>query len=167
MERVEQRLQIAPLAAPADRGSTGESLHDGERGQLLDLAEQLAEPELSVEVRLSLVASLRRVLDRQPSARTTPPQMKTEDGHGHRRSLLPPSLGYTEYSSNLRLCQSACFPYHSRFCRLCRQNQTHALVRQYPLATGPYPILRLTRHFQRSDRPPLCTSVQAKDQGCR
>jgi hypothetical protein len=87
MERVEQRLQIAPLAAPADRGSTGESLHDGERGQLLDLAEQLAEPELSVEVRLSLVASLRRVLDRQLPAERENDSTPNENG---RRPRAPP-----------------------------------------------------------------------------
>ncbi len=75
MGRVEQRLlvpargQIAPPAAvPPHKASENERLKDDEREQVLDLVEQLAEPELSVEVRLTLVECLRRVLDRRLSA---------------------------------------------------------------------------------------------------
>jgi hypothetical protein len=46
MERVEQRLQIGPPPAPSDAASATEALDDGKREQLLELAEQLAEPEL-------------------------------------------------------------------------------------------------------------------------
>ncbi len=52
MDRIEQRIDIGP---PPQIGLAGESLTGDEREQLLALAVQLAEPNLSVETRLELV----------------------------------------------------------------------------------------------------------------
>jgi hypothetical protein len=69
-------------------------LNGDEREQLLDLAEQLAKPDLSPEVRMNLVDRVRRVLNHNtPPEKKEPIEQETEDGHGHRRSPLPPSLG--------------------------------------------------------------------------
>ncbi len=84
MARVEQRLDIAPpVTAEEDKG--GEPLNDGEREQILDLAGQLAEPELSLDVRLSLVECLRQLMNRRlPDAE---PPVTNENG---RRPRAPP-----------------------------------------------------------------------------
>ncbi len=72
MERVEQRLlvpaqgQIAPLVTPTKERNDEEPLNDDERGQLLDLADQLAAPGLSLEARTELVEQIRRVLNHNP-----------------------------------------------------------------------------------------------------
>jgi hypothetical protein len=86
MERVEQRLDIAPPAAPADEANSSEPLNGDEREQLLDLAAQLAEPDLSAEVRLGLVGRVRQVLNHNP-----PPEKKEpiEQENG-RRPRAPP-----------------------------------------------------------------------------
>jgi hypothetical protein len=63
MHRVEQRLQIAPPTAEADSSKDGEPLNDDEREQLLDLAEKLADPDLSPEERIELVDQMRWVLN--------------------------------------------------------------------------------------------------------
>jgi hypothetical protein len=68
MERVEQRLQIGPPPAPSDEASAIEALDDGEREQLLELAEQLAEPDLRPEMRIDLVDRMRRVLNHNGQA---------------------------------------------------------------------------------------------------
>jgi hypothetical protein len=88
MERVEQRLEISPPAAPADEASGGESLHDGEREQLLGLAEQLAEPDLSAEVRLGLVGRVRQVLNHNPPPEKKEP-IEQENGRRPRAPPLP------------------------------------------------------------------------------
>jgi hypothetical protein len=62
MDRVEQRLQIAP-PAEADESNDSTPLDDGEREQLLDLAEQLADPDLNPENRIKLVKRMRRILN--------------------------------------------------------------------------------------------------------
>jgi len=69
MERVEQRLlvpargQIAPPAAETEERNDDEPLNDDERGQLLDLADHLTEPDLSPEARIELVERIRQVLN--------------------------------------------------------------------------------------------------------
>jgi hypothetical protein len=63
MDRVEQRLQIAPSAAEADDSKDGKPLDDHERGQLLDLIDQLADPDLNPEERIDLVERIRQVLN--------------------------------------------------------------------------------------------------------
>jgi hypothetical protein len=62
-ERVEQRLDTVPPGATADESNSGESLCDGERERILELAGQLAEPDLDIEVRLSLVDRMYWVLN--------------------------------------------------------------------------------------------------------
>jgi len=72
MEVVEQRLDLSP---PAEE-TPAEPVSETERGQLLVLAEQLAEPELPEPVRLALVTQLLLVLAPQsvavPVAREPP-----------------------------------------------------------------------------------------------
>ncbi|NLE62112.1 MAG: tyrosine-type recombinase/integrase, partial [Planctomycetes bacterium] len=63
MERVEQRLQIAPPAEAADEDKNGKPLNDDEREQLLDLIGKLVDPDLSCEVRIELVNQMRHVLN--------------------------------------------------------------------------------------------------------
>jgi hypothetical protein len=71
MEVVEQRLDVSasdeasplnPRGAPPEEETPAEPVSETERGQLLVIAEQLAEPELSPEVRLALVTQLLLVL---------------------------------------------------------------------------------------------------------
>ena len=52
MDRIEQRLDVGPLAQTAP---AGESLTGNGREQLLGIAVQLAEPNLSLETRFELV----------------------------------------------------------------------------------------------------------------
>jgi hypothetical protein len=104
---------IALPTGAADAGNGRERLNDGEREQILDLAGQLAEPELSVDVRLSLVECLRRILNHRPPAEyeNTPtpiekrrrPRAPPPDSRC--RNRLPFPLGQTEYTSELMLCQ--------------------------------------------------------------
>jgi len=63
MERVEQRLKIAQQAAGTEEHNDDEPLNNDERGHLLDLADQLAAPGLSPEVRIDLVERIRLVLN--------------------------------------------------------------------------------------------------------
>jgi hypothetical protein len=87
MDVVEKRLEVVPL----DRENTADPLvNDDERAHLLELATQLAEPGLGVELRLDLVDQLRRVLNHGASP-DGKGQKKTREGH--RCSPLPPSLG--------------------------------------------------------------------------
>jgi hypothetical protein len=98
MDRIEQRLQIAPAAAPADGGNGGEPLNGDEREQLLDLAEQLTEPGLSPEVRMDLVDRMRLVLNHNGLPEKEEPMQK-ENGRRERHRPgtlwvpLPPSFG--------------------------------------------------------------------------
>jgi hypothetical protein len=71
MERVEQRLDLAP-AAEAD----GEPLPAGERTQLMALVERLAEPALEPPVRLDLVILMRALLG---NAAPAPPPVEAFD----------------------------------------------------------------------------------------
>ncbi len=80
MERVEQRLDVAPPTAPTAEGNGKQPLNDGEREQILDLAGQLAEPELSVELRLGLVECLRQLLDRRLPAECENTPTPNENG---------------------------------------------------------------------------------------
>jgi site-specific recombinase XerD len=69
MERVEQQLlvpargQIAPPVTPTEERNDEEPLNDDERGQILDLADQLADPDLGTEARRELVERMRQVLN--------------------------------------------------------------------------------------------------------
>jgi site-specific recombinase XerD len=60
MDVVEKRLEVTP---PEVEDNAKSQVNDDERAQLLELATQLAEPELGVEVRLDLVNQLCRVLN--------------------------------------------------------------------------------------------------------
>jgi hypothetical protein len=87
MERVEQRLQIAPpTVVPPDEASENERLKDEERKELLDLADQLTDPELSPEERIELVERIHQILNHDG-----PPEKKepTEQENG-RRPRDPP-----------------------------------------------------------------------------
>jgi hypothetical protein len=81
-----QRLQIAPPAAVTNQDNGGESLNDNQRKQLLDLAEKLADADLSPEERMELVERMRQVLNHNglPERENTPEQ---ENG---RRPRAPP-----------------------------------------------------------------------------
>ena len=57
MSRIELRLELAPEPEPQRQ-----PIQEGEREQLLDLAEQLAEPALSLEGRLEIVFRMRGLL---------------------------------------------------------------------------------------------------------
>jgi hypothetical protein len=62
MSRIEQRLEIVPV-------DVEESPHpEPEQAELLSLTEQLAQPELSLEMRLLLVAQMRAILRREGRA---------------------------------------------------------------------------------------------------
>jgi len=60
MRRVEQRLQVSP--APEEKIS----IPDGEKAQLLALAEQMADPQATPDVRLDLFSQFRRLLTQAP-----------------------------------------------------------------------------------------------------
>ncbi|RPJ39030.1 MAG: hypothetical protein EHM35_03250, partial [Planctomycetaceae bacterium] len=95
MDRVEQRLQIAPPATlPADEADESELLQDEERKQLLDLADLLADPDLNLEDRIELVERVRQVLNHNGLPEKEEP---TEQENGGRPRgppcPLPPSLG--------------------------------------------------------------------------
>jgi len=81
MDRVEQRLQLAP-PAEVDESNDSQPLNDGEREQLLDLAAQLAEPNLSPEERMRQVLNP----DGLPEKENTPEQ---ENGSRPRGPPLP------------------------------------------------------------------------------
>ena len=59
MDRIEQRLDVGP---PPQIGPAEDSLTGDEREQLLNLVAQLAERDLSVEMRLHLVTRMHSVL---------------------------------------------------------------------------------------------------------
>jgi len=63
----------------------GQELEENQRGQLLALANQLAEPELGREVHLELVDQMRFVLNGKPQTPHAPP-----DNENRRRQREPP-----------------------------------------------------------------------------
>ena len=66
MDRIEQRLLVparGDAGSVAGGGPAGTSLTGSEREQLLDLAAQLAEPDLSRETRLNLAERMRQTLN--------------------------------------------------------------------------------------------------------
>ncbi|MGO9221104.1 MAG: tyrosine-type recombinase/integrase, partial [Streptosporangiaceae bacterium] len=71
MARIEARLELAPPAA----AEPGPPIEEGQRAQMLELAADLAEPELTLEARLGLVDRLRLVL-----VVGTPPPAQPADG---------------------------------------------------------------------------------------
>lgn len=68
MERVERRLDL--IETPQEKQ---EVFTESERGQVFALIEELAEPELSPEVRLVIVAQIRLMLLGEKMARNAPP----------------------------------------------------------------------------------------------
>jgi len=62
MEVVEKRLEVA---LPETEDHAGPQVNDDERAHLLELATQLAEPELDVELRLDLVDRMCQVLNHE------------------------------------------------------------------------------------------------------
>jgi hypothetical protein len=89
MTEVEKRLD---LAAPPGESPTG-PVREGEREQLLALVAQLAEPDLSHDMRLVLVERMRALL-----VRATPPLTEGEENENGReppanRSPPPASFG--------------------------------------------------------------------------
>jgi integrase/recombinase XerC len=86
MDRVEQRLQITPPATEADDSRDGEALDDREREQLLDLTDQLADPDLNPEDRIELVERMRQVLNHDGLPEKEEP-IEQENG---RRPRAPP-----------------------------------------------------------------------------
>jgi site-specific recombinase XerD len=82
MEVVEKRLEITP---PEMEDGADPRVNDNERAQLLELAAQLAEPELGVELRLSLVGRMCRVLNHK-----TPPEKQPLQYENGRRPRAPP-----------------------------------------------------------------------------
>ncbi len=100
MERVEQRLlvpargQIAPPAAATEECNDDAALDDDERGQLLDLADQLAGPRLSAEARIDLVERMRKILNYNalPGEDESPEQengRRPRGPHGYRLGASP------------------------------------------------------------------------------
>ena len=65
MDVVEKRLEVAPSEEERDDEP---ELNDDDRAELLELASQLAEPDLSIEMRQDLVDQMRDVLNHE-----TPP----------------------------------------------------------------------------------------------
>lgn len=83
MASVEKRLEL--LGQPEEKQ---EAVTDGEREQVLALTAQLAEPELSLEARLVIVAQIRLVLLGEQVARNVPPICERRQPEVH----PPPSL---------------------------------------------------------------------------
>jgi len=89
MDRVEQRLQIAP-PTEADESNDCNRPNDDEREQLLELAEQLADPDLGAEERIKLVDRMRQILNHDGLPEKKEP---TQQENGRRPRGLPDSLG--------------------------------------------------------------------------
>ncbi len=86
MTRVEQRFDIAPPVAQENENNGSELLNDDEREQVLDLIDQLANPDLSAEERIDLAERMRQVLNHNGLAEKEKP---TEQENG-RRPRGPP-----------------------------------------------------------------------------
>jgi hypothetical protein len=82
MDVVEKRLEVA---LPETEDHADSQVNDDERAHLLELATQLAEPELDVEVRLDLVDQLCRVLNH----RTPPEEKQPMENENGRRPRAP------------------------------------------------------------------------------
>jgi site-specific recombinase XerD len=85
MQRVEQRLELAPAEE-----ETAEVVGEVARGQLLVLAERLAEPELSLETRLDIAAQMRSLLNGKDIIPNEPP----ENENRRRQRGPPPSPAF-------------------------------------------------------------------------
>jgi site-specific recombinase XerD len=85
MEEVEKRLDVSP--SEAEPPAEAEPVPEPERQALLVIAEQLAEPELSQEVRLVLAAQIRQVLTGMGLELKGE---KGEDDFGKRQQARPP-----------------------------------------------------------------------------
>jgi hypothetical protein len=83
MDVVEQRLEVA---LPEMENYTDPPVDDDERAHLLELAAQLAEPKLGVEVRLDLVGRICEVLNHKTPMKEKQP---VEDENG-KRPRAPP-----------------------------------------------------------------------------
>lgn len=71
MAQIEKSLDLAAGTDATD--SVGEPINAGERAQLLELASQLAAPQLGLNVRLDLVDQMRRVLHLETPEQTESP----------------------------------------------------------------------------------------------
>ncbi len=78
MAQIEKGLDLAAGTDATD--SVGEPISAGERARLLELASQLATPQLSLDVRLCLVAQIRRVLHHETPEQTEIPAGGNEKG---------------------------------------------------------------------------------------
>jgi hypothetical protein len=83
MKVVEKRLEVVP---PDADDTADPPVNDNERAHLLELATQLAEPELGVEVRLGLVGQICEVLNH----RTLPEEKQPIQQENGRRPRAPP-----------------------------------------------------------------------------
>jgi hypothetical protein len=87
MKEVEKRLDLV-----TGRKEIGQEINQGERDQLLALADRLVEPDLVLSDRIEIVSQMRRLLSGKGMLMEGTPKMKTEEDHGI-RCLLLPSLG--------------------------------------------------------------------------
>ncbi len=66
MAQIEKSLDLAAGQAPVwGTADTGAAMNAEERAQLLELLNQLAEPQLDPEIRVNLVEQIRRMLNRE------------------------------------------------------------------------------------------------------
>ena len=71
MAQIEKCLDLCAGTDVTD--NTGDPINAGERAQLLKLVGQLAAPQLGLDMRLDLVARMRRVLHRETSEQVESP----------------------------------------------------------------------------------------------
>ena len=83
MDVVEKRLEVA---LPETGDYADPQVNDDERAHLLELATQLAEPELCLEVRLDLVDQMCQMLNH----RTPPEKKQSWQNESGRRPRAPP-----------------------------------------------------------------------------
>jgi hypothetical protein len=80
MAQIEKGLDLAAGMDATD--NVGEPIDAGERARLLELASQLAVPQLGLDVRLDLVAQIRSVLHQEtPEQTESPAGEEWERGH--------------------------------------------------------------------------------------
>jgi hypothetical protein len=83
MAQIEKSLDLAAGQGPAaGTGDTGAQVSAGERAQLLELLNRLAEPQLVPEVRMSLVEQIRRTLDPSCPGQVEKPTDRNGQQHG-------------------------------------------------------------------------------------
>jgi hypothetical protein len=83
MEVVEKRLEVAP---PEREDKADPPVNDDERSHPLELATQLAEPELGIETRLDLVDRMCQMLNHK----TLPDEKQPMQNENGRRARAPP-----------------------------------------------------------------------------